>query len=179
MFIGASIASYNSFSWTQNALSDLGVVHGATASLFNFGLFLSGVLALNFTIGLFVLFRRSQTGKVGTSLLVLACVALEGISFFPENLRPYHYAFSVAFFVLMPIALLVFTGYFARNHQMGVAAFTMLIALVAAVPWVVQFTLSYVSGVAIPEAISATAGCIWVLFVSYKMLKIAVQNKRS
>ena len=33
-----AIASYPTFSWTNNALSDLGVVPGITGSLFNFGL---------------------------------------------------------------------------------------------------------------------------------------------
>jgi hypothetical membrane protein len=170
VFIGASILSYPEFSWTQNALSDLGVVPGITAPLFNFGLFLSGVLALNFTIGLFILFRESIVGKVGAAVFVLACLALEGISFFPENMRPYHYDFSVAFFVLMPIALLVIVGYYVKTRQRGMAAFTLVLAVIAAVPWVLQFTVPYVSGVAIPEAIAATAGCVWVLALSYKML---------
>jgi hypothetical membrane protein len=177
LFIGASILSYREFSWTQNALSDLGVVPGITATLFNFGLFLSGVLALNFTIGLFILFHESAVGKLGATVFVLACLALEGISFFPENMHPYHYYFSVAFFVLMPIALLVIVGYYMKSSQRGMAAFTLLLALVAAVPWVLQFTVPYVSGVAIPEAISATAGCVWVLALSYKMLTTQAQSK--
>jgi hypothetical membrane protein len=44
----SAIATYAPFSWTNNALSDLGVVVGITGSLFNFGLVASGFLAFNF-----------------------------------------------------------------------------------------------------------------------------------
>jgi hypothetical protein len=37
----------------------------------------------------------------------------------------------------------------------------------------------YVSAVAIPEAISATAGCVWVLALSYKMLTTQAKSKAS
>ena len=177
VFIGGSIASFRWFSWTNNALSDLGVVRGATSALFNFGLFLSGLLALNFAIGLFILFRDSVIGKVGASIFVLACISLEGIAFFPEDMRPFHYIFSVAFFVLMPIALLVIAGHYVKTRHKRMAAFTLVVAIVAAVPWVLQFTVPYVSNVAIPEAISAAAGSLWTLVLSYKMLKQAAQAK--
>lgn len=179
IFIGAAIASYRWFSWTRNALSDLGIISGWTAGLFNFGLFLSGLLALNFAIGLFIMFRKSIIGKVGASIFVLACLSLEGIAFFPENMRPFHYIFSVAFFVLMPIALLVIAGYYLNNRQRQMAAFTLLVAIVAVIPWVLQFTVPYVQNVAIPEAVSAAAGSAWTLVLSYKMLKQAAQAKSS
>jgi len=40
-------------------------------------------------------------------------------------------------------------------------------------PWVLYFTIHYVSGVAIPEFLSALAGSIWALLLSYKMFKAA------
>jgi hypothetical membrane protein len=145
--------------------------------LFNFGLFFSGLLALNFSIGLFILFRGSIIGKVGSGIFVLASLSLEGIAIFSEDVPPFHYIFSVAFFVLMPIALLVIAGYFLKTRQKRMAAFTLLVAVIAAVPWVLQFTVPYVSGVAIPEAISAAAGSVWTVVLSYKMLKEASQAK--
>jgi len=171
VFIGLAIASYRWFSWTRNALSDLGIVWGATAILFNFGLFLSGLLSLNFSLGLFILMREKLAGKIGVSIFVLACLSLEGISLFPENMRPFHYIFSVAFFFLMPVSLLAITVYYLKMDQARMAVFTFFVAIVAALPWVLQFTVPYVSGVAIPEAISAAAGSVWTLVLSYKMLK--------
>ena len=179
LFIGLAIISYRQFSWTLNALSDLGVVSGVMALLFNFGLFVSGILALIFSIGLFITLGESTIGKVGAGIFVLACLSLEGISLFPENMRPFHYAFSVAFFVLLPIALLVIVGYYLKTGQKGKAGFTFLVAIIAAAPWVLQFTVPYVSGFAVPEAISAAAGSVWTLFLSYKMLKQAAQARSS
>jgi hypothetical membrane protein len=45
-----AIASYPQFSWTNNALSDLGVISGITGLLFNFGLYACGLLALVFAL---------------------------------------------------------------------------------------------------------------------------------
>ncbi len=81
LFIGLAIASYSQFSWVLNALSDLGVVSGLTATFFNFGLLLSGLLALIFSIGLFILFRESIVGRVGAATFVLAC-HLKVLAFF-------------------------------------------------------------------------------------------------
>ena len=179
VFISTSILSYRGFSWTNNALSDLGVISDPTATLFNFGLFLSGLLALAFSIGLFVLFQDRLSGKIGAGVFVLACLSLEGISFFNENVRPFHYIFSVAFFVFMPISLLIIAGYYIETRQKWMVVFTLLMALIAAAPWVLQFTFPYVANVAIPEAISSVAGSVWVLVTSYNMFKKAAKVKVS
>jgi len=46
--ISLAITSHPQFSWTGNALSDLGVVEGVTAVLFNSGLIIGGILAIIF-----------------------------------------------------------------------------------------------------------------------------------
>ena len=58
-FISLAIASSPQFSWTDNALSDLGVVEGVTAVLFNSGLIIGGILAIIFASGLFIFLRRN------------------------------------------------------------------------------------------------------------------------
>lgn len=171
VFISLAIATYPTFSWTNNALSDLGIVPGVTSTLFNFGLYLSGLFSVIFAVGLYRFLDEHAIGKVGSIIFVAASLALEGIGAFPENMRPFHYIFSVAFFVLMPIALLVIATYFLKIRQKQMATFTLLAAFIAAVPWVLQFTVPYVSGVAIPEAISAVAGSVWTVVLGYKMLK--------
>jgi hypothetical membrane protein len=85
--------------------------------------------------------------------------------------------FSVAFFVLLPISLLVITGAFALERQTKMALFTLLIAIAAALPWMLLFAFHYVSGVAIPEFASALAGSAWTVVLSYKMFKAASQPK--
>jgi hypothetical membrane protein len=173
-----AIYSYPQFSWTNNALSDLGIIAGITGPLFNFGLYSSGLFAFSFAIfGLFTYLGKSWVGKIGAVTFAATAVALMGIGFFPENVVPWHYLFSVAFFVLLPISLLVITGAFALERQTKMALFTLLIAIAAALPWMLLFAFHYVSGVAIPEFASALAGSAWTVVLSYKMFKAASQPK--
>jgi hypothetical membrane protein len=100
----SAIASYSYFSWTNNALSDLGVVSGITGLLFNFGLVASGFLAFTFAIfGLFVYFEKTWVGKIGSAFFAAATVALIAIGVFNESFSPIHFFVSVAFFALSPI----------------------------------------------------------------------------
>ncbi len=166
-----AIASYPPFSWTNNALSDLGVVSGITASLFNIGLLACGILAFNFAIfGLFTYFGKRWVGKIGSVVFAAAALALIAISVFNENFSPTHYLVSVAFFTLAPIALFVLTFGFWLNHQRGMATFTVAVGVAAALPWILLFTFNYVPNVAIPEFLSALAVSVWAMFLGKKML---------
>ncbi|MCW4004620.1 MAG: DUF998 domain-containing protein [Candidatus Bathyarchaeota archaeon] len=167
-----AIAFYPAFSWTNNALSDLGVVSGITETTFNFGLYTSGLLGFGFAIfGLFTYFGKSIIGKIGTGAFAAATLALMAIGFFNESFTPTHYWVSVAFFTLVPIALFILTCafYLNRNHRMAV--FTVAIGIAAALPWILQFAINYVPNVAIPEAVSALAVSVWTIVLAQKMLK--------
>ncbi len=172
-----AIASYPEFSWTNNALSDLGIISGITGPVFNFGLYCSGLFVVTFAMfGLFK-YLRSWMGKIGALSFAATGLALMSIGFFPENVAPYHYLFSVAFFVLLPISLFIITGAFAFSRQKKMALLTLLTAVTAATPWILYFTVHYVNGVAIPEFASALAGSVWVVVLSYTMLKAKPQVK--
>jgi hypothetical membrane protein len=108
---------------------------------------------------------------VGVFILAAACAALVSISIFPENIKPVHYIASVAFFTLLPIALLTIAGSFWLSHKKQMTLFTLLVALIAAIPWVLQLSLRIFSGVAIPEFVSALAGAVWVAFFAIKMTR--------
>jgi hypothetical membrane protein len=177
-FIGLAIATYPGFSWFDNALSDLGVVSGVTAPLFNFGLFISGLLGLNFATGLYKFFSRNASGKIGSVIFAAASLSLMGIGVTPENIRPFHYILSVAFFSLVPISLLAIAAYFLITRQNPLAGFTLLIAITAVIPWALYFSIHYVEGVAIPEVLSALAGAAWTVIVGWKMFEAGSQLKR-
>ncbi len=167
-----AIATYPQFSWTSNALSDLGVVSGITGIIFNFGLCACGLLAFNFAVfGMYPYFRGNLAGKVGVGVFAAAAIALICIGIFNENFSPTHYLVSVAFFVFLPMSLLIFTGAFAVNHQTKIAIFTILVAIFAAAPWILYFTVHYASNVAIPEIVSGLAGAIWIITVGYRILE--------
>ncbi len=170
-----AIASYPQFSWTSNALSDLGVVPGITASLFNFGLLASGILAFNFAIfGLYPYFEKSWAGKIGSVVFAAATLALIAISVFNEHFSPTHYIVSVAFFTLAPIALFILTVGFWLCRMRGFAGFTVAVGVAAALPWLLIFSFNYVPNVAIPEFLSGLAVSAWAIVLGIKMLKSKV-----
>ncbi|MGF3522802.1 MAG: DUF998 domain-containing protein [Candidatus Bathyarchaeia archaeon] len=172
-----AVASFAPFNWVTNALSDLGVQAGVTAPIFNFGLIASGFLFLVFAVGLFQSVGRRLVGKMGALLLGLACISLVCIGIFNESFKPIHFYVSVAFFVFLPVSLLVLVGHFWLVAQRKTSLFTLAIGLAAATPWVLQYTLHYVSNVAIPEFVSGFAGALWTATLSVKMLKEATQTK--
>jgi hypothetical membrane protein len=168
----SAIASYPSFSWTNNALSDLGVVPGLTASIFNFGLLAAGILAFNFAIfGLFTYLGKSRVGKIGSGFFVAASLALISISVFNEHFSPTHYIVSVAFFTLAPIALFILTVGFWLNRMRGLASFTVAVGIAAALPWLLLFSFSYVPNVAIPEFLSGLVVSAWAIALGIRMLR--------
>lgn len=165
------------FSWTDNALSNLGIQKGLTAPLFNYGLITSGLFALAFAIGLFHSLSKKTLAKIGTFTFVLATLALIAIGIFPENIKPLHYYASVAFFALLPLALLVLVAAFLQMGKMKMGLFTLTIALVAAGPWGVYFAVQYAPNVAIPETISALSASTWAIVLGNNMLKQASQSR--
>ena len=167
-----AIVTYPQFSWVNNALSDLGVVRGATGIVFNFGLCVCGLLSLNFAIfAVYPYFRRNLIGKIGVVVFGAATIALVCIGIFNESFSPTHYLVSVAFFVLLPISSLFFAGVFAFNHQITKVILTVLTAFFAAAPWVLYFLIHYAPNVAIPEIISGLAAATWIIGLGYEILQ--------
>jgi len=128
---------------------------------------------LVFASGILAPLRNKLVGKVGSFTFVLATLALIAIGIFPENAEPMHYFASVAFFALIPIAMLVLMWAFVQIGESKVALFTLLTAIVAAVPWVIQLAVPYVRGVAIPETISALSASAWAIALGLMMPKKA------
>jgi hypothetical membrane protein len=173
-----SITFAPDFSWTDNALSDLGVMPNPTAILFNSGLIISGILAMVFASGLFSVLKGKSTGRAGTILFLLDCLALTAIGVFPENTRPMHFYASVAFFALFPLSMLLITAYFVLASRNRMAVFTFLVSVFAAAVWIVEFWVRYVPGVAIPETLSAIAASFWAVVTSFIMLRAASRSHK-
>lgn len=164
-----AIASYPPFSWTENALSDLGVQEGITAILFNSGLIIGGILTLIFALGL-LLYLQNMLGKIGAFIFISDALALSAIGVFPENIKTAHYYASVAFFVLFPLAMFFVTASFLQMRKKKMGLFTFLSALFATTVWAIQWTIQFGPNVAIPEALSALSAATWSIVLGYKML---------
>ena len=170
--IGLAILFFSGFSWFDNALSDLGVGSGVSAPLFNFGLFISGLFCFFFAVfGLFNHFKEGLVGRVGSILFAVASVWLMAIGVFNESFWPMHFVVAVAFFVTLPLSLLVLTVVLYRQQVVKLAVFTLGTSFVAVIPWVLFFMVRYVPNVAIPEIISSLAVSLWVIVLSCSLFK--------
>jgi len=160
IFIAISLSPW--FSWTANALSDLGV--GGAAWVFNSGLMASGILTMIFAVGLWATFRKRALGRVGAVVLFLDALALFGIGVFSEAAGVTHFYFSVAFFVLFPVSLFLLGSSAIMSGFRKFGSFTILIGVFTAIPWAFSW-----DGVAIPEAISALFASIWVIWEGVRL----------
>ncbi len=169
--IFVAITSWSNFNWPGNALSDLGVQWGFTATLFNTALVIGGLSFMVVSAGLWEFLGSRWVGKLGVGLFLVACVALVCIGIFNETFSPTHYIVSVMFFVSMPISFLVFVAglWLEGHHRMSVV--TLMLGVIAAAVWILQFAVQYVPNLAIPETISGLAGCAWAMAMGYLMLK--------
>lgn len=154
IFLSISMSPW--FSWSANALSDLGV--GETAWVFNSGLMAGGILAMVFAAGLLTTFKRRTLGRVGAVLLFLDAIALFGIGVFSEAAGDIHSYFSVAFFVLFPLSLFLLGAGAVMAGSKKFGSFTIVDGILAALPWAFGW-----DGVAIPEAVSGFVASIWVI----------------
>lgn len=143
------------FSWTDNALSDLGV-DGFTAAVFNAGIIMTGAVMMVFSLGIHEFTKGDAFGQAGFILLLAASLFLIGIGAFPETAGPIHFSLSVAFFVALPSSLLIMSIHLIRNGMRTLGLFTGAAGAVAALVWAPQW-----SAVAIPEALSSLAVGLW------------------
>jgi len=80
-----AINSYELFNWELNALSDLGIVSGITATLFNFGLIGGGLFTLVFVTGLFMFTEKINLSRISLLFFVLTYIFLIAIGLFSRE----------------------------------------------------------------------------------------------
>ena len=163
--LGVSIASSPWFTWTQHALSDLGIQEN-TAALFNYGMIFGGILALIFSFGLMKVLSK----KLGAYVLALSSLALIGIGVFPETIFTLHFLTSASFFVLLAIALMII-GLTSRQNSferiMGLFALLLVVVSIGSTVFLFHF-----DGIAISEALSCFPAFIWCQIVGIKMTRV-------
>jgi hypothetical membrane protein len=160
--LGFSIASSPWFTWTQNALSDFGIQEN-TALLFNYGMIISGLLALVFSIGL----MKILVNKLGAYVLALSSLALVGIGIFPETIFTLHFLTSASFFILLAVGLLIIgvtSGYNIFERNIGLLAMVLVVIALGSTVFLFHF-----DGIAVTEALCCFPAFIWCSIVGLKM----------
>ncbi len=143
------------FSFTSNALSDLGAA-GLGSVIFNSGLAMTGAIYMMFCTGLFEMAGKDLTGMVGAALNFAASLFLVGIAVANINVEPYHLYVSVGFFVAMPLAAAVVALFNYRNHMRPYALLGWGTAVLAAAVWLLPW-----SSAALPESLASLFFGVW------------------
>jgi hypothetical membrane protein len=157
-FITGSIVLSPWFNWETSALSDMGhSVNSEAASLFNFGLLLSGFLIIVFSVT-----SLRNHAKYTSYSLVIVGLSLQMVATFDEVYRPVHFQVSVLFFLALGFASI---SYFIEKRS--VIALTALI--VGAVSWILYGLEVYSAGIAVPETVSSLATVTWVMLAALKI----------
>jgi hypothetical membrane protein len=161
--IYGSITMVPEFSWTENAISDLGASGVPSATFFNFGIMITGFLLLIFTIGVSdKLFGDSGLRRVGSWIMGLSSLFLILIAIYPLPVD-LHFYVSYLFFILFPLSFLIIGVSNFRNEnnfKRRLSYFAFLVVLIAV------FSLGLVlifEGEAVSEVLAALPGFIWLM----------------
>ncbi len=157
----ATLISPN-FSWTRNALSDLGAAGASTAWLFNGGLILGAILALPFIWGLWTR-RENKFDSVGTAVLLISLVAMGFVGVFTEG-TDLHFPMALTFYAGLTYALF-FLGsgrIVADERMLGLGSIWLaVIHITSWILWAAGIRLG--SGLAIPESVGALILIVWMV----------------
>ena len=157
-FVVISIIYSPWFSFFENALSDLGHSGNSNvASLFNFGLLLSGLLIILYCVEIL-----QNQAKYSSYFLVISGFFLQLIATFDEIYRSLHFQVSVLFFVTLGFSSM----FYAIEKKSVIALISLIVGLVS---WIVYGAGIFSMGIAIPEAISSIAAFVWIILSSLKV----------
>jgi len=162
--IFTSIALSPWFSWSKNALSDLGhSVKSNVAPVFNLGLVIGGILIYQYSTSL------SNYSKMLTHyFLAFSALLLVLIGVFDEVYGLIHFIVSLAFFITVLLTTLVYV--YEKRSKIAIIAF-----IIGVCSWVVYGLRVFEIGVSVPEILSAFAVTSWVvedMYLQFKSFKL-------
>ena len=144
LFVSLAIISNPSFSWEDNALSDLGI-SDVSAAYFNGGVFISGALLLFFSFFGLSYPRMKNALRI---LFAISFISLSLIGIFTLDYPGEHTIVAVTFFMLTPAVVAVY-GFLeeTKRRRNVILAASALSYIAWALPW-------KGSGIALPEVFS-------------------------
>ena len=155
--IALSLALSPWFNWETNMLSDLGnSVTSNTASIFNFGLLLSGFFMMVYALTAF-----KKHAKYSSFCLLVSTFFVQLLAAFNEAYGSLHYAVAVPHFVMLSFTTIVYTV----EKRSAVALTTFGIVMFS---WLL-YTLNIVNiGIAVPETVSKLV-VAWIMYSAIKI----------
>ncbi|KXA97652.1 hypothetical protein AKJ38_00670 [candidate division MSBL1 archaeon SCGC-AAA259I14] len=157
-----SIYLHDWFSWSGNALSDLGALGVQYANVYNYGLIFTSILGLIFVISLFS-FLRHIVSRFGVLIFAVGLIFLIAVAVFPSGTSP-HVMVSLSFFGFCALGiLLVGVGESLEKSRLGYLS----LALVTVGTPLAYLSAVRFTGAAIPEMVGVI--CFSVFSISYAL----------
>jgi len=146
------------FSWTDNAISDLGR-HEFGLLFFNYAVVALGLLLLVFSFGLYYSLKR---GRAGPTIFALSSLYFIGIGIFPLP-DPNHIDISGLFFIAFPLGFLILGLHMYKQAASFIKNMGRYAFIIAGIAGFSPIFLLFYSGIAIPEVIILVPGFLWCL----------------
>lgn len=149
------------FTWTGNALSDLGARDAETSVIFNTGLILGGVIALPFAVRIAET-ARNRVEMGGAGVFALTGAAMSAIGVFPTG-TDLHFPAAAGFYLLLSLSLWTYGAGNALAGDAGLGSLTVLLGVVNVAAWAVYVVVYAPRGlsVALPEIVGAVVLGAW------------------
>ena len=167
LFLAVALSS-SWFSWTKNALSDIGVHGGVASCVFNLQVIVDGASMFLFAAIALSPFLSKKLSRKGWVLFLIGAGLSPLSGLFTEDSSPIlHFVGAIGLFVILPIGLILI-GSALRTKSKGrypkLTQVAGLIALISfATAWL-AFRLQLLGyGIAIPEAASYLTIYCWII----------------
>ncbi len=158
------------FSWSVNALSELGI--SEQAWLFNSAVFIGGTLTFLFDLGLYRCLGRTRITKIGIGSVMVSNISLALVGIFTMNYIVWHAIVAASLFLFGPVGFLLI-GYDTKSSitrrlslGCGVAALFAILILP-----IVALVLNFKIGFAVPEYGESLVVSVWTVYMSIRLLK--------
>jgi hypothetical membrane protein len=163
------VVTFNSpwFSWTEYHISVLGV-EGSMKTLFNWGLFVTGLLSLIFAIGLRNNLLVSRSGQYGIISLIIGSIGIAAIGIFPRSIDLPHDVASVVFFLFVILAFLLIGTASITASRLKWGLFSLIAGVLMITFWRIPWTWS---GDAIPQLLNCLPWSLWTIVFGVMLLK--------
>jgi len=178
----ATFMAGDSFSWSKNALSDIGVSPAANAAnLFNYSIALVGILNFVFSAGFVKAYAKDALFYMGGLLLILGGGFLSLVGVFTEAYGNLHTYVSLGYFVLFPLAMILIGIAFTRMNMQNKGYASILVGIVAllvilggiALDWHTRLGL----GFAAPEIVEALIIAAWIIWMGANLTRANQQKQ--
>ena len=170
----ATFLAGSTFSWNENALSDIGVsTVSLAANVFNSSLIITGLLNLIFALGFTKANAKNALFYIGGLLLILGGISLSLVGVFTEAYGRLHFYVSAGYFGLFALAIIVNGLALRKAGQATRGNVSILIGFISglvvlsgtAIEWHLWLGL----GFAVPEIIASIIFAAWTIWMGISL----------